>query len=39
MQATEQLQTAAGQTPTGQVDAATRQALASALANASPNHG
>src|SRR5262249_13623205 len=39
MQATEQLQTAAGQTPTGQVDAATRQALASALANAGPNRG
>jgi len=39
LQATEQLQTAAGLTPTGQVDAATRQALASALANASPNRG
>jgi peptidoglycan hydrolase-like protein with peptidoglycan-binding domain len=39
LQATEQLQTSAGLTPTGQVDAATRQALASALASASPNRG
>lgn len=37
--ATEQLQTAAGLTPTGQVDAQTRQALASALANATPGRG
>jgi peptidoglycan hydrolase-like protein with peptidoglycan-binding domain len=37
--ATEQLQTAAGLTPTGQVDAQTRQALTSALANVSPNRG
>lgn len=37
--ATEQLQTAAGLTPTGEVDAPTRQALASALANASPSRG
>lgn len=37
--ATEQLQTAAGLTPTGEVDAQTRQALATALANASPNRG
>jgi peptidoglycan hydrolase-like protein with peptidoglycan-binding domain len=37
--ATEQLQTSAGLTPTGQVDAQTRQALASALANASPSRG
>ena len=36
---TEQLQTAAGLTPTGEVDARTRQALATALANASPNRG
>jgi peptidoglycan hydrolase-like protein with peptidoglycan-binding domain len=39
LQATEQLQTSAGLTPTGQVDAATRQALASALASSSPNRG
>lgn len=37
--ATEQLQTQAGLTPTGQVDAATRQALTQAIANASPNRG
>jgi peptidoglycan hydrolase-like protein with peptidoglycan-binding domain len=37
--ATEQLQSQAGLTPTGQVDAATRQALTSAIANASPNRG
>jgi peptidoglycan hydrolase-like protein with peptidoglycan-binding domain len=37
--ATEQLQTAAGLTPTGQVDAQTRQALTTALANASPSRG
>lgn len=37
--ATEQLQTQAGLTPTGQVDAATRQALTTALANASPSRG
>jgi peptidoglycan hydrolase-like protein with peptidoglycan-binding domain len=37
--ATEQLQTAAGLTPTGEVDAQTRQALTSALANVSPNRG
>jgi peptidoglycan hydrolase-like protein with peptidoglycan-binding domain len=37
--ATEQLQTSAGLTPTGEVDAQTRQALASALANVSPNRG
>ncbi len=37
--ATEQLQTQAGLTPTGQVDAATRNALTQAIANASPNRG
>lgn len=37
--ATEQLQTQAGLTPTGQVDTATRQALTQAIANASPNRG
>ena len=37
--ATEQLQSQAGLTPTGQVDAATRQALTSAISNASPNRG
>jgi peptidoglycan hydrolase-like protein with peptidoglycan-binding domain len=37
--ATEQLQTAAGLTPTGEVDARTRQALATALANGNPNRG
>jgi peptidoglycan hydrolase-like protein with peptidoglycan-binding domain len=37
--ATEQLQSAAGLAPTGQVDARTRQALATALANASPGRG
>ena len=37
--ATEQLQTQAGLTPTGQVDAATRRALTAALANANPNRG
>ena len=37
--ATEQLQTSAGLTPTGDVDAQTRRALASALANASPSRG
>jgi len=36
---TEQLQSASGLTPSGQVDARTRQALASALANASPGRG
>jgi len=36
--ATQQLQTAAGLTPTGEVDAQTRQALATALA-AGPNRG
>jgi len=37
--ATEQLQSQAGLTPTGQVDPATRQALTSAISNASPNRG
>jgi peptidoglycan hydrolase-like protein with peptidoglycan-binding domain len=37
--ATEQLQTAAGLTPTGEVDAQTRQALTSALANVNPGRG
>ena len=37
--ATEQLQTHAGLTPTGVVDAATRQALQTALANANPSRG
>jgi peptidoglycan hydrolase-like protein with peptidoglycan-binding domain len=37
--ATEQLQTQAGLTPTGQADPATRQALTQAIANASPNRG
>lgn len=37
--ATEQLQSQAGLTPTGQVDSATRQALTAAIANASPNRG
>jgi peptidoglycan hydrolase-like protein with peptidoglycan-binding domain len=37
--ATEQLQTAAGLAPTGDVDARTRQALATALGNTSPNSG
>ena len=37
--ATEQLQTQAGLTPTGQVDAATRQALTQAVANANPSRG
>ncbi len=36
---TEQLQTAAGLTPTGAVDAQTSQALATALANSGPNRG
>ncbi len=37
--ATEQLQTAAGLTPTGEVDAATRRALNSALATSNQNTG
>ena len=37
--ATEQLQTQAGLTPTGEVDAATRQALTQAISNANPNRG
>jgi len=37
--ATEQLQTAAGLTPTGEVDARTQQALASALANTGSGTG
>jgi peptidoglycan hydrolase-like protein with peptidoglycan-binding domain len=37
--ATQQLQTAAGLTPTGQVDDATRQALTAALANAGSGRG
>ena len=37
--ATEQLQTSAGLTATGEVDARTRQALATAVANASPGRG
>jgi peptidoglycan hydrolase-like protein with peptidoglycan-binding domain len=37
--ATEQLQTAAGLTPTGVVDAATQQALQTQLAHANPNRG
>jgi peptidoglycan hydrolase-like protein with peptidoglycan-binding domain len=37
--ATEQLQSQAGLTPTGQVAAATRQALTSAISKASPNRG
>jgi peptidoglycan hydrolase-like protein with peptidoglycan-binding domain len=36
---TEQLQSAAGLTPTGEVDARTRQALATALSNATPSRG
>lgn len=37
--ATEQFQTAVGLTPTGEVDARTRQAMTSALGNASPSRG
>ena len=37
--ATEQLQTSSGLTPTGEVDAPTRQALVTALANANPGRG
>ena len=37
--ATQQLQSAAGLAPTGEVDARTRQALTTALANASPGRG